>query len=80
MAHYATFPEKLIETPILAGCPEGGIVFDPFMGAGTTAIVCGLLGRNFVGIELNPEYIEIAKRRIQERTAMMWTRCRMQMS
>jgi site-specific DNA-methyltransferase (adenine-specific) len=78
VAHYATFPEKLIETPILAGCPEGGIVLDPFMGAGTTAIVSGRLGRNFVGIELNPEYVEIAKRRIHERTAMSWTPCRVQ--
>ena len=78
VAHYATFPERLVETPILAGCPEGGIVLDPFMGAGTTTMVCGRLGRNFVGIELNPEYVEIAKRRIQQRTAMSWTPCRVQ--
>ena len=50
VAHYATFPEKLIETPILAGCPEGGLVFDPFMGAGTTAIVCGRLGGTSSGL------------------------------
>jgi site-specific DNA-methyltransferase (adenine-specific) len=78
VAHYATFPEKLVETPILAGCPEGGIVLDPFMGAGTTAIVCGLLKRDFVGIELNSKYVEVAKRRIQERTSMLWTPCRVQ--
>ncbi|MGD1074236.1 MAG: site-specific DNA-methyltransferase [Bryobacteraceae bacterium] len=65
-AHFAVYPEELIETPIRAGCPEGGIVLDPFCGAGTTAIVCERLGRSFLGIELNPAYVEIAKRRIRE--------------
>jgi len=64
-AHFATFPEKLIEPMILAGCPENGIVLDPFIGAGTTALVARNLGRNFIGIELNKEYIEIAKKRIE---------------
>ena len=59
-AHFATFPEKLIEPCILAGCPVGGIVLDPFMGSGTTAQVALELQRNFVGFELNPKYIEIA--------------------
>lgn len=68
-AHFAVFPEALIETPIKAGCPEGGIVLDPFCGAGTTAIVCERLNRSFRGIELNPEYVEIAKRRIREARA-----------
>ncbi len=63
-AHFAVFPEKLIEPMIAAGCPWGGAVLDPFMGAGTTAVVAKKLGRHSVGIELNPEYIEIAKKRI----------------
>jgi DNA modification methylase len=63
-AHFATFPEDLIVDCIKAGCPEGGIVLDPFMGAGTTALVAKKLNRNYVGFELNPEYIKIAERRI----------------
>jgi len=67
-AHFATFPPKLIEPCILAGCPAGGIVLDPFMGAGTTAVVCANLGRNYIGIELNPEYVHIANERIKQAT------------
>ncbi len=63
-AHFATFPPDLCETPIKAGCPEGGVVLDPFAGAGTTGVVAKKLGRNFIGIELNPDYLEMAKRRI----------------
>lgn len=63
-AHFATFPPKLIEPCILAGCPEGGTVLDPFMGSGTTLQVATEWGRKSIGIELNPEYIEIAKRRL----------------
>lgn len=63
-AHFATYPEELCETPIKAGCPEGGIVLDPFFGAGTTGLVAKKLDRSFVGIELNPEYIKIAEARI----------------
>ncbi|MFR9538462.1 MAG: site-specific DNA-methyltransferase [Rikenellaceae bacterium] len=62
--HFAMFPTKLIETPILAGSPENGIVLDPFMGGGTTAIAAKRLGRSYIGFELNPEYIEIALRRV----------------
>ena len=65
-AHFATFPCKLIEPCILAGCPEGGIVLDPFMGAGTTACVAKKLNRRYSGIELNPEYIKIATERIDK--------------
>ena len=61
--HYAVYPPKLIETPILAGCPENGIVLDPFIGSGTTAIVAKKLRRNFIGIELNPEYSKLAWKR-----------------
>lgn len=63
-AHFATFPPKLIEPCILAGCPEGGIVLDPFFGAGTTGLVAQQHGRHCIGIELNPEYIAIAERRL----------------
>ena len=69
--HFAVYPEELIEIPIKAGCPEGGIVLDPFAGAGTTAIVCERLGRSFMGIEINPEYVEIAKRRIRQARQMI---------
>lgn len=65
-AHFATFPEKLIQPCILAGCPENGVVLDPFMGSGTTAIVARKLGRNYIGIEINPKYVEMAERRIKE--------------
>jgi DNA modification methylase len=64
--HYATFPEKLIEIPIKAGCPENGIVLDPFIGSGTTGIVCKRFGRNFLGIDIKPEYCKIAQKRIEE--------------
>ena len=64
-AHFATFPPALIEPCILAGSPVGGTVLDPFAGAGTTGLVSLRNGRGFVGIELKPEYVEIAKRRIE---------------
>lgn len=63
-AHFATFPVGLIEPMILAGCPGGGVVLDMFMGSGTTALVARKLDRIFIGAELNPEYIQIAKRRL----------------
>ncbi len=65
-AHFATFPPKLIEPCILAGCPIGGVVLDPFMGSGTTAIVAKYNQRNYIGFELNKDYIEIAERRIAQ--------------
>tara|TARA_R100000231_G_C5306691_1_gene159191 strand:+ start:132 stop:1070 length:939 start_codon:yes stop_codon:yes gene_type:complete len=65
-AHFATFPPKLIEPCIKAGCPENGIVLDPFGGAGTTGIVAKSLNRKSILIELNTKYIEIAKKRVQE--------------
>jgi DNA modification methylase len=63
-AHFATYPTKLVEPCIKAGCPAGGTVLDPFGGAGTTGLVADRLGRNAILIELNPEYAEIARRRI----------------
>lgn len=63
-AHFATFPPDLIEPCILAGCPKGGTVLDPFGGAGTTGLVADRLGRNAVLIELNPKYAAMAIERI----------------
>ena len=60
-AHFATFPSKLIEPCILAGCPKNGIVLDPFMGSGTTAAKALELQRNFLGFEINPGYIKLAE-------------------
>lgn len=65
-AHFATFPEKLVEPCILAGCPKGGVVIDPFFGSGTTGRVALGLDRDYIGIELNPEYIKIAEKRTDE--------------
>ena len=64
-AHFATFPPALIEPCILAGCPKGGTVLDPFGGAGTTGMVADRLGRNAILIELNPDYADMAHRRIK---------------
>jgi DNA modification methylase len=63
-AHFATFPPALIEPCILAGCPEGGTVLDPFGGAGTTGLVADRHQRDAILIELNPEYAEMARKRI----------------
>tara|TARA_Y100001970_G_scaffold276669_1_gene379711 strand:- start:2059 stop:2976 length:918 start_codon:yes stop_codon:yes gene_type:complete len=63
-AHFATFPPDLIEPCVLAGCPEGGTVLDPFGGAGTTGLVAEQNNRDSILIELNPDYIEIAKERL----------------
>jgi DNA modification methylase len=63
-AHFAVFPEKLIEPCILAGSPLGGIVLDPFFGSGTTGVVALNNSRKFVGVELNPDYCDMAQRRL----------------
>jgi DNA modification methylase len=65
-AHFATYPEKLIEPMIKAGCPEKGIVLDPFFGSGTTAVVAEKFNREWIGIEINKEYIKIAKKRLKQ--------------
>lgn len=69
-AHFATFPELLIEDCIKAGCPKDGLVLDPFSGAGTTALVSRKLGRNYVGIDLNEKYIAMTKERLYEELGM----------
>lgn len=63
--HFAPYPEALCERPILAACPPDGIVLDPFMGSGTTAVVARRLGRQYLGIELSPEYAALARRRLR---------------
>ena len=63
-AHFATFPQRLVEPCIKASCPRGGIVLDSFMGSGTTGVVAVKLERDFIGIELNPDYYRMAERRI----------------
>lgn len=63
-AHFAVFPEKLVELCVLAGTKRGGVVLDPFMGSGTTAVVAGRLARRFVGIDCSNEYCEMARRRV----------------
>lgn len=63
-AHFATFPMDLIVPMIKAGCPKDGIVLDPFSGAGTTACVAKSIGRNYIGIEINPQYVEMSEKRI----------------
>lgn len=65
-AHFATYPTKLIEPCILAGAPAGGIVLDPFFGSGTTGQVAQQLGRQFIGIELNPEYAPLQAERLRQ--------------
>lgn len=63
-AHFATMPEELAAACILAACPKGGLVLDPFSGAGTTAVAADCLGRDAVGIEINAEYVEMTERRL----------------
>ncbi|MCL2690442.1 MAG: site-specific DNA-methyltransferase [Chitinispirillia bacterium] len=63
-AHFATYPPELIQPCVLAGSRPGGIVLDPFFGSGTTGLVAREHGREFIGIEINPEYVKIAKKRL----------------
>jgi site-specific DNA-methyltransferase (cytosine-N4-specific) len=62
--HFAAYPEELIEMPMKAGCPEGGTVLEPFLGSGTTGVVAERLGRRWLGIELNPDYVQLARERL----------------
>ena len=65
-AHFATFPPELIEPCILAGSAPDTLVLDPFNGAGTTGVVSIQNSRRYIGIELNPEYLEMSRKRIQQ--------------
>jgi len=67
--HFAVYPSKLIEMPIKAGCPKDGIVLDPFIGSGTTALVAQKLNRNFIGIEINSRYVRLAKQRLKRESS-----------
>jgi len=67
-AHFAVYPEELIETPIKACSPENGLILDVFFGSGTTGLVANKLNRNYLGVELNQEYINIAENRINKLT------------
>jgi site-specific DNA-methyltransferase (cytosine-N4-specific) len=69
--HFAAYPEALLETPITAGCPVGGVVLDPFLGTGTTALAAERLGRRWVGIELNPDYVQLAEERLRAQATGM---------
>jgi len=66
--HYAVYPEDLCKIPVLATCPEKGVVLDPFVGTGTTAAVAMQLGRRAIGIDISPEYAEIARQRCHVNT------------
>jgi DNA modification methylase len=70
-AHFATFPEALVSPCVLAGCPADGIVLDPFNGAGTTGLVALKHGRSYLGIELNPAYVEMAEKRIRNECGLL---------
>jgi len=65
-AHFAVYPAEICVMPILAACPPGGIVVDPMVGSGTTCAVAKALGRHYIGVDLNPEYVEIARKRVQQ--------------
>jgi len=72
-AHFAVFPEALIEPCVMAGCPEGATVLDPFAGSGTTGIVAKRNGCDFIGVELNPAYAEMARKRVANENPVLWT-------
>ena len=72
-AHFAVFPRALVRPCILAGTPEGGIVFDPFFGSGTAGVVAIETGRMCVGVEAKSEYVEIAKNRIRKASLPLFT-------
>jgi DNA modification methylase len=64
-AHFATFPEKLVEPALLAGCPVGGVVLDPFSGSATVGLVAARHGRRYVGVELSADYLKMSVRRLR---------------
>jgi len=69
-AHFATYPQRLVERMIKAGCPENGLVLDPFFGSGTTGVYAKKCNRNYLGIELNPEYVKVAEKRLYKELGM----------
>jgi DNA modification methylase len=71
-AHFAVMPQELARMCILAGSQSGDVVLDPFSGAGTTAFVASRLGRNYLGIELNPQYVEMSRKRLSRLQLGLW--------
>lgn len=67
-SHFAAFPQKLVERPIKAACPEGGVVLDPFAGTGTTCKVAAELGRHYIGIDASEKYVQIARKNVPKST------------
>lgn len=74
-AHFAVFPRALIRPCILAGSPKGGLVLDPFFGSGTVGLVAIETGRRCVGIEVKPDYVDIAKQRLRGASSALFTEC-----
>lgn len=70
--HFAAFPSALVYTPIIASCPEGGTVLDIFWGTGTTSVVAEGLNMNSIGIEINPDYVEIGNRRLLKLNSLVY--------
>lgn len=66
LKHYAQFPDELVQRMIDAGCPDDGVVLDPFMGSGTTGVVALNMNRKFIGIEISKQYFNLAKQRLEE--------------
>lgn len=65
-SHYAQYNDELIRKPIIAGCPENGLIYDPFMGSGSTAEACIRAKRNYIGSEMSLEYLDIANKRLEQ--------------
>lgn len=71
--HYASYNDNLLKKPVLSGCPEGGIIYDPFMGTGSTAEVCLRTNRLFIGSEMNEKYIDICNKRLNPLMSNLFT-------
>ncbi|MDY0210213.1 MAG: site-specific DNA-methyltransferase [Acholeplasma sp.] len=65
-SHFATYPDELVEIMIEAGCPKDGVILDPFVGSGTTALVAKRKGYKYIGFDINQEYLKIANKRLKK--------------
>ena len=70
--HFATFPIELVTPCILAGSPEGGVVMDIFNGSGTTGVAAMNNGREYIGIDLNPDYIDMSENRFEREVLLCY--------